>query len=204
MKHLFRKLAGDTLIFAIGNGATLLISFFMVTIYTSILSASAFGVSDLINTTVNMLLPVVSLNIFTAVFRWGLDKEKNKNEIFSNGSVLTGFGFMISILSGIVIYSMGIKYWWTVGFYLALMLVLNHFQNFARGMDRIRLYAMSGVVVSVVNVLSNIVLMIIYKHGLDGYLLSLVISNFCGVIFLFFAGEFWKFWDKNLVSKRPG
>lgn len=201
MKHLFRKLAGDTLIFAIGNGATLLISFFMVPIYTSILSASAFGVSDLINTTVNMLLPVVSLNIFTAVFRWGLDKEKNKNEIFSNGSVLTGFGFMISILSGIVIYSMGIKYWWTVGFYLGLMLVLNHFQNFARGMDRIRLYAMSGVVVSVVNVLSNIVLMIIYKHGLDGYLLSLVISNFCGVIFLFFAGEFWKFWDKNLVSK---
>ena len=86
MKHLFRKLAGDTLIFAIGNGATLLISFFMVPIYTSILSASAFGVSDLINTTVNMLLPVVSLNIFTAVFRWGLDKEKNKNEIFSNGS----------------------------------------------------------------------------------------------------------------------
>ncbi len=82
---------------------------------------------------------------------------------------------------------MGIKYWWTVGFYLGLMLVLNHFQNFARGMDRIRLYAMSGVVVSVVNVLSNIVLMIIYKHGLDGYLLSLVISNFCGVIFLFFA-----------------
>ncbi|WP_153973661.1 lipopolysaccharide biosynthesis protein [Lactococcus lactis] len=201
MKKLFHKLAGDTLIFAIGNGATLLISFFMVPIYTRILSTSAFGVSDLINTTVNMLLPVVSLNIFNAVFRWALDIENNKNEVFSNGSVLTGIGFIISVISGTIIYFLGIQYWWTVGFYLGIILTLNHFQNFARGMNFVRLYAMSGVVISIVNVISNVILMIIYNFGLNGYLLSLGISNFCGVIFLFFSGKFWRFWDKNLVSK---
>ena len=176
MKYFFKKLAGNTLIFAIGNGATLLISFFMVPIYTHILSTSAFGVTDLINTTVNMLLPVLSLNVFTAVFRWALEKENNKNEIFSNGSFLTGIGCIISIIAGILIYFIGIHYWWTVGFYLGIILILNHFQNFARGMDFIRLYAISGVIISVVNVSSNIVLMIIYNLGLNGYLLSLVMS----------------------------
>ncbi len=202
MKYFFKKLAGNTLIFAIGNGATLLISFFMVPIYTHILSTSAFGVTDLINTTVNMLLPVLSLNVFTAVFRWALEKENNKNEIFSNGSFLTGIGCIISIIAGILIYFIGIHYWWTVGFYLGIILILNHFQNFARGMDFIRLYAISGVIISVVNVSSNIVLMIIYNLGLNGYLLSLVISNFCGVLFLFFAGKLWRFWDKNLITKN--
>lgn len=86
MNNIFKKLVGNTLIFAVGNAATLLISFFMIPVYTSILSTSEFGVSDLINTTVNMLLPVISLNIFAAVFRWAIEENDNRIEIFS-GSV---------------------------------------------------------------------------------------------------------------------
>lgn len=202
MKSMFKKLAGNTLIFAIGNSTTLLISFFMVPIYTHILSTSAFGLSDLINTTVNMLLPVISFNIFTAVFRWALDEENDKKEIFSNGSVLTIIGIIISLIAGIIIYFIRIQYWWIIGYYLGILLLLNHFQNFARGIGFVRIYAMSGVVISTVNVISNVILMIIYDFGLNGYLMSLIISNFCGVMFLFFSGKYWRFWDKNLVSKN--
>ena len=202
MKTIFSKLLGNTAIFAIGNGATLIVSFFMVPVYTHILSTSSFGISDLINTTVNMLLPVVSLNIFAAVFRWTLDEETNELEIFSNGLFITGIGAFISIIIGLVLILFHVKYTWAIGINLGGVVLLNHFQNFARGTDRIKLYALSGVVSSVVNVLSNVVLMIVFKFGLTGYLISLILSNYIAVLFLIVFGKLYHYWSRALISKN--
>lgn len=200
-RSIFKSLAGNTFIFAVGNGATLLISFFMVPIYTHILSTSSFGISDLINTTVSMLLPLISLNIFAAVFRWSLENNSDEELIFSNGLFITAIGLLFSVLVGCVLLAFRVKYVWAIGVNLGGVLLLNHFQNFARGINKVKLYAMSGVVASVLNVLSNILLMIIFKFGLTGYLISLIFSNYLTVLFLFIGGKFWNYWDRHAVSK---
>ena len=45
-----RYLAKNTAIFAIGNVASRLISFFLVPLYTNILTTAEYGVVDLVNT----------------------------------------------------------------------------------------------------------------------------------------------------------
>lgn len=202
MNKIFKNLAGNTLIFAVGNGSALLVSFFMIPFYTSILSTSAFGISDLINTTVSMLLPIVSLNIFTAVFRWSLDENSDKSAIFSNGLFMTLVGAFIAIIVGLFCLLFNVMYAWAVAFNISGVILLNLFQNFFRGINKIRLYALSGVVGALVNALLNILFMIIFKFGLTGYLLSLIISNYTMVGFLVVFGDCFRYWNKSLISKK--
>ncbi|QNL92848.1 lipopolysaccharide biosynthesis protein [Lactococcus lactis] len=202
MNKIFKSLAGNTLIFALGNGSALLVSFFMIPIYTSILSTAAFGISDLITTTVSMLLPIVSLNIFTAVFRWSLDENNNRSETFSNGLLITIIGAIIFIIIGLLSFLFHTKYIWAITFNISGVVLLNLLQNFYRGINKIRLYALSGVVGAVTNAILNILLMIVFKFGLTGYLLSLVISNYTMVLFLTFFGKAFNYWNKNLISSE--
>lgn len=201
MKKIFKNIALDTMIFAVGNGSALLISFFMIPLYTSILSKAAFGMSDIINTTVSMLLPVISLNVFTAVFRWGLDVEKDKTSLFSNGLFITSIGTAAAISVGIVSVVVRSKYIWAIAFVVSGLILVNFFQNFYRGVGKIKLYAASGVIGSVSSALLNVILMVVFKFGLLGYLLSMILSNYIIVLFLIIFGNAVSYWDKKRLSK---
>lgn len=187
MKSIFKSLAGNTLIFAIGNGVTLIIAFVMVPFYTKVLSPSDFGVSDIIVTTTSMLLPLVSLNIFAAIFRFALDKESNRKTLFTNGLNVTLIGIVASLLVSGILEAFGISYALLVGLYLSATLMLNFFQNFVRGIEHVKTFALSGIIATVTNVVSNLLLMWVFKLGLNGYLFSLLISALITVIYLYVA-----------------
>ncbi|NCE76997.1 lipopolysaccharide biosynthesis protein, partial [Anaerotruncus sp. X29] len=184
VKSIFKSLAGNTLIFAIGNGVTLIIAFIMIPFYTKVLSPSDFGISDIIITTTSMLLPLVSLNIFAAIFRFALDKESNRETLFTNGLNVTLIGIAASIFVSGVLEAFGLSYALLVGFYLSATLLLNFFQNFVRGIEHVKAFALSGIIATVTNVSSNLLLMWVFKLGLNGYLFSLLISTLITVIFL--------------------
>lgn len=184
MKSIFKSLAGNTLIFAIGNGVTLIIAFIMVPFYTKVLSPSDFGISDIIVTTTSMLLPLVSLNIFAAIFRFALDKESNRETLFTNGLNVTLIGIAASIFVSGILEAFGLSYALLVGLYLSATLLLNFFQNFVRGIEHVKTFALSGIIATATNVASNLLLMWVFKLGLNGYLFSLLISTLVTVIFL--------------------
>lgn len=78
----YKKLLGNSAIFALGNLGSKLISFVLVPFYTFVLSRSQFGTVDLITSGTNFLLPVITLSIFDAVFRFTMDKHQDK-KLFS-------------------------------------------------------------------------------------------------------------------------
>lgn len=203
MNKIVKSLVGNTLIFAIGNGATMIISFFMIPLYTSVLSTSDYGISDLVITTTNMLLPLISLQIFSAVFRWLLDNEEKEEEkeVFTNGFTITLLGCLVIAIFGGILSIFFLKFAIITSINLMAVLFLNLFQNFVRGLNRVKLYSLSGVIASAVNVLSNILLMFVFKLGLNGFLISLVLSNFSTVLFLLFFGRIYQFLDFSLISK---
>lgn len=184
MKSIFKSLAGNTIIFAIGNSVSILLAFFMVPFYTKMLTPSEFGISDIITTTTAMLLPLVSLNIFSAIFRFALDDE-NHSEIFTNGFIISLIGSIISISISSMLELFGLKFSFLVGLYLALSLFLSLFQNFARGINNVKSFALSGIVATITNIVSNLILMWVFKWGLNGYLYSLIISTTLTILFLF-------------------
>ena len=172
----------------------------MVPFYTKVLTTSEFGLSDIIITTVSMLLPLLSLYIFSAIFRYALDKGEDQVQIFTNGFVVSVIGMIISLGVAGICSIAGLKYSFLIGVYLSVTLFLNLFQNFTRGIGKVKTYALSGIINSFTNVFSNLLLMWIFKLGLNGYLYSLIISVVSTSIFLFFNNKLYKYIDYNRVS----
>lgn len=76
-KYLFKNIGLLTL----SNFATKLLSFFLVPLYTSVLTTGQYGTYDLFNTTIGVLIPILTLNILDAILRFGMDKVYDKDAI---------------------------------------------------------------------------------------------------------------------------
>ena len=74
-----KNLAKNTIIITIGKICTQLITFFLLPLYTGILSTEEYGAVDLLNTLVSLLLPIVTFQVEQAVFR-ELIEVRGKND----------------------------------------------------------------------------------------------------------------------------
>lgn len=182
----------NTLIFAIGNSVSIILAFVMVPFYTQVLSTSDFGISDIITTTTAMLVPLVSLNVFSAIFRFALDDD-NHIEIFTNGFIISTVGAMLSLIIASILETIGLQYALLVGLYLVVTLFLNLFQNFTRGIDHVKSFALSGIIATIANIASNLLLMWVFNWGLNGYLYSLIISTVITSMYLFFDNKLYSY-----------
>ena len=94
----YKQLVSNTLLFAISNFSSKLLSFFIRPYLSYALdSPDVMGVSSLLQQSANLLIPMVSLGVSYAVIRFGLDKTKDKASVFVNGfvTILLGFGIMV-------------------------------------------------------------------------------------------------------------
>ena len=82
-KYLLKNIGLLTL----SSFATKFLSFFLVPLYTNILSTTEYGTYDLFNTTIGVLLPLLTLNIHEAVLRFLLDKNNNRQAVVTVGSL---------------------------------------------------------------------------------------------------------------------
>ena len=71
-----KELAKNTMIIVVGKVCTQFISFFLLPLYTSYLNTADYGNVDLINTYINLLIPIVTLQLENAVFRFLIDSIK--------------------------------------------------------------------------------------------------------------------------------
>ena len=76
-----KELAKNTAIISIGKICTQVVSFLLLPIYTNILSTEEYGAVDLIITYTALLLPLVTLQLEQALFRFLLDKRGNSSGI---------------------------------------------------------------------------------------------------------------------------
>ena len=74
-----KKLIKNTIIVAIGQICTKFISFFLLPLYTALLSTKEYGIVDLLNTYISLLLPIIFLQIDQAIFRLLIDTRKNED-----------------------------------------------------------------------------------------------------------------------------
>lgn len=176
-KSKYKKLAGNSLLFAVGNLGSKLISFFMLPLYTLKLSQGDFGISDLIITTVSLLLPIVSLSVFDSVLRFSIEPNSDKKTIFTNSMFISLLGSMILLLCIPVVYLLNIEY----GIYIVLILINQLFQmlfsQYAKAIEKIRMFAVNGIIISFLTASLNLLFLVVFNFGIQGYLLSILLAN---------------------------
>ncbi|AXI12235.1 lipopolysaccharide biosynthesis protein [Lactiplantibacillus plantarum] len=193
ISHKSKKLINNVGIFAIGNLGSKLISFILIPIFTRYMPASEFGHVDIITTTVNMLLPIVSLSIADAVFRFVMDKNANQTRIFTTGLIFNFVMIVISLVSYPILKLSHVAYAGYILLYLSAGLLQLLLQNFVRGIGYIRLFAINGLTSSIV--LAGVgIWRIVFQHaGVIGYLDALISSTLVSIIFLITFSSIWRF-----------
>ena len=97
-ENRYKKLMGNTMIFAIGQFSSKLLVFLMMPFYTNILNTSEYGIVDAIINFAQILIPFACAGIYNGVIRFGLDKEYDKTSVYTTGLYVTMGGFIVLAL----------------------------------------------------------------------------------------------------------
>lgn len=195
MDSKYRKLGKNILFLTVGNFTSRVLSFLLVPVYTAILSTEEYGVADLFTTTANLILPIFTLLIYESVMRFALDKEENKAEIFSIGLWITlAGGILISIFS-LLFRNIELLQNHIILFllYYITLALFNLILQFIKGIELVGIYSTAGVINTFIYIFCNILFLIFFKWGLEGYLLSFVIGHTIAFTYVFLVAKLYKY-----------
>lgn len=192
MDRKYKSLFYDTTAFAISNFASKLLAFLLIPLYTSVLSTNDYGIADLITNTINVLYPILTLNIMEATLRFAFDKDVSKDEVLFNSVIFVAISelIVVAVTPVVSIFSDSMqKYWiWFAIIFLGynLQQILS---QYVKGIGKTSVFAVSGVVHTVVLIASNIIGLLFLKLGLNAYLFSMVLGYAVAVLYLIIAGH---------------
>lgn len=198
MNNKYKYLLKNTGILTISNFSSKILVFFLVPLYTSILSTAEYGIYDLVVTTAQLLYPIVTLNIVDGVMRFSMDKEYNPSDIVSVALriIVIGFALIGAVLLGNIVLSVsgilaelsGVAFLYYVSYVLNQLMI-----QFAKGMERIKELGISGILGTAATIAANILCLIVFKLGLMGFFVANIIGLIMPALYLIFAMKAWKY-----------
>ncbi len=192
----YKTLAKDTGLFAISSFGSKILFFFLTPLYTYVLATEEFGIVDLINTTIQFIYPVLTLAISEATLRFAFDKEKNKNKVLGTSLFFVFIAVVVLCLLSPLFAKMdtSMKDYWGV-FVLTFALFNIHicFSNFIKGIGKTKLFAVQGLVQTFSIIICNILLLIVFKLGVIGYLISMIVGHVVPIFVSCFGAKLYRY-----------
>jgi len=190
----YKKLTVNTFILGIGSFSSKLLAFFLIPFYTHALTPHEFGIADIIVLTSNLLFPLVSLGVSNAALRFALDEKQEKKTIFSACVIICALGYIASFaLFPLVSFVPSIGGYTLLVFLFVLTSAFrNIISNFTRGLQKVKLYAVDGVITTAMTIGLTLYFLYVLKLGILGYCLAIIISDFLSINFLFWVGKLFK------------
>lgn len=184
-----KDLAKNTAIISIGKICTQFMSFFLLPLYTSILTTSEYGTVDLLVSYSALLLPIVTFAIEQALFRYLIDvrgDEKKKDSIISTTVFFCLFQCCVCSVILFVVYI-----FWRNEYlpYFILMVVAcicsATMLQLSRGFGDSFGYAFGSFVTALTQVVFNVLLLVVFHMGVYGMLYATIAGNMVCSIMLF-------------------
>ena len=205
-----KTLIKNTLIITIGKICTQLITFFLLPVYTALLSTEEFGTVDLLSTLISLMLPIITFQIEQAVFRNLIDNRENvenqKRAITTTLVTVTLQSILYLILFMIISPLIKNEY----KYFLATNVIANIFSSvllqITRGLGNNKKYALGSFINALLTVLLNVVFIVLLKWGANGMLAGSLIGSVSCSVFILFSMKIYKYikikeYSKNLLFK---
>lgn len=195
----------NTFIIAIGKFSTQVISYLLLPLYTSILTTSEYGIFDFLVTACIFVIPFITLLMEESMFRFLIDEETNegKQKVMSNACIYSIISTIIWCILLFIVLSL-FKYRYTFVFilYIISCILITLTNSITRGLSKLKLYALSNFILSVITIVLNVLFIAKFKFGVNGLLYSTIIANVITSIFIFFKLKIYKFIKFKLVNKK--
>lgn len=186
IKQNNKALLTGTIVYAIGNLGTKILTFLIVPLYTYYISTSDMGEYDLLITGVGLLSPIISLRISEATYNWMI-KQTESNEV----CIKSTYNYLLKscALSVIVVGVIGhFTYIWNLKLFLAILVldpVLETTQKILRGLKNQKLFAASGIIYTGILVTLNFITVCVMKFGVTSLLVNTIISQLISIALIF-------------------
>ena len=183
----------------------------MVPIYTGILTTEEYGIADLIATTTTLLIPFLTLSIIEACIRYCLAGSDDKKEIFSSTTFVLSISAIMALFlkpplsyfsSNFEILKTLHYYFWYFWIYFVVTITEEMLFKFAKGIERVKICAGNAVVVVFSTVLLNILFLIVFKFGLRGYLIAIILSKLISALYLFLSISAYKYFSIKKINHK--
>ena len=201
-----KDLMKNTIIIFCGKVCTQLISFFLLPLYTGYLATKDYGIVDLITTYVTLLVPIITLELEMSIFRYLVDsrgKDKETKKLMSNN-----FGvLLIALLIFSILYIIVTSFWkfdfrWLILIDIIICTFSGNFLQISRGMGRTLDYSISCLITGALTIVSNILLIAVFKLGAFGMITSMALANGVGALYLFIRLKLYKLINFKLMDKK--
>lgn len=197
MKKKYSLLAKNIGLFTIGSFGSKIISFLMVPLYTAVLTTSDYGTVDLLQSTAQLLMPILLFSIQDATLRFGMDPDYEKEDVLSTTFKIIGQGTIVLLLGLFFFRIMGIvnlslPYLIFLFFSFELGALNNCINLYLKAKNRASVIAVSGIICVFITCLSNILLLVVFKWNIIGYMISNTIGLLTQVLYQILVGKIYK------------
>ena len=201
-----KDLAKNTAIVSIGKICTQLITFFLLPVYTAVLSNEEYGVVDLLNTLTSLLLPIATLQIEQGIFRYLLDCRENKEKQTTLITTVSKFILVQSVICILIFLCASpfihneYKYFLMANLLMGILSSIS--LQICRGLGDNKTYAVGSFITGALTVILNVIFIVAFKWGAYGMLIATAISNLLCAIYVFVKKKIYKYIDIKQNDKK--
>jgi len=200
-----KSLAKNTIILAIGTVLPKIAHLITLPIVTDELTKAEYGTYDLIATLVSLFLPIATLQVQSAAFRFLIDckeDETGKKRVITNVVIFVILSSLLSLtLLFFALYKLDLIVRVLICVYFFTDILLLTFVQVVRGLSNPKLYSLCMSVQPIVNMLLVVVLVYFVDGGLIGALIAMAASTTAALILVLARGKILCNIDCRLLSK---
>lgn len=199
------KLINSTLILSIGTILPKLASFVTLPILTACLTKAQYGTYDLITILVSLVLPITTLQIHTAGFRFLVEHQNDRNLARVYLSNILAFVTPVAIVSLTILFfflpisSILLKS--LICIYFFFDTIVTEVREVIRGLSKNLDYSISATINAAVNMVLAVIFVLLLKKELTGAVIALAISPFISLVYLFLKQRVWELIDFKQVKR---
>lgn len=179
-----KKLIKSTFLYFFGNVLSKAITFFLLPLYTKYIAPADYGYYEVSLSYLTIAASVLYLDIWNGILRFMYDK-KNKYNVIYNGFLI----FLISTLFyclTLFLFKLIFDFnsFWLIFSYGIMMNLTNMYTYINRGLGNNATYVFSGLASVFTTVISNILLIVLFKFGYEALYISAILGFIIQIIIL--------------------
>lgn len=203
VKDREKSLIKNTGILAIGTLASKVFSFFLLPLYTAVLTTEDYGTVDVLQTIALFAMPFVTLQLCSAVFRFIIEKKENmeKTSVITTGVLIETINVaLFSAVVWILNLKFDIQYCELFILNFASSALLEIVQNIIRGFGNNGTYSIMSFIMTVVSMISNIIMILFMGMKGDSILIASTIAALSAAVFGIWKQRLWKYLKLSTFS----
>lgn len=201
-----KELIKNSAILIVGKFCTQFITFLLLPLYTLKLSTSEYGIVDLITTYIALFVPVITIQLEMAVFRFLIDSrndlENQKKYITNSYIFLSLLTILFSILYYIVFQFINYEYSFEIYFMILATIYSNVLLQTSRGMGENISYSIACIITGVSTLIINLIFLLGLDLGIRSVFISVIISNCMCILFLLIKLKLFKYIQIDKFNKK--